>query len=150
MLIYEMKQVLSDLEQGRFVRTQVVNHQVVQKEDNFNEINQGITQIVEDYIHFDRVPIISPNGDVLVKEISFIMRRGMNTVISGPNGCGKSSLFRILSGLWPLAGGVLRRPHMDKLFYIPQRPYLPPGTLRDQIIYPHSKERILRSDEQIR
>ena len=150
MLIYEMKQVLSDLEQGRFVRTHVVNHQVVQKEDNFNEINQGITQIVEDYIHFDRVPIISPNGDVLVKEISFIMRRGMNTVISGPNGCGKSSLFRILSGLWPLAGGVLRRPHMDKLFYIPQRPYLPPGTLRDQIIYPHSKERILRSDEQIR
>lgn len=150
MLIYEMKQVLADLQKGRFVRTQVVNHEVVQKEDNFNQINRGITQIVDDYIHFDRVPIISPNGDVLVQEISFIMRRGMNTVISGPNGCGKSSLFRILSGLWPLAGGVLRRPHMDKLFYIPQRPYLPPGTLRDQIIYPHSKDRVLRSDQQIR
>ncbi len=149
-LIYEMKQVLGDLEQGRFVRTQVVDKHVVQREDNINEINRGLTEFTEDYINFDRVPIISPNGDVLVKEISFEIHRGMNTVISGPNGCGKSSLFRILSGLWPLAGGVLRRPHMDKLFYIPQRPYLPPGTLRDQIIYPHSKERITRSDEEIR
>lgn len=98
----------------------------------------------------DKVPVITPNGDVLVQELSLEIYRGMSTVISGPNGCGKSSLFRILSGLWPLAGGVLKRPHMDKLFYIPQRPYLPPGTLRDQIIYPHSKERITRDDDYIR
>ena len=101
-------------------------------------MNQGKIEYSEDFIEFDNIPIKSPNGDVLVENMQFKVKRGMNTVITGPNGCGKSSLFRILSGLWPITSGVLRRPHMDKLFYIPQRPYLPPGTLRDQIIYPHT------------
>lgn len=102
-------------------------------------MTKGKLEYTEDYIEFSNVPIISPTGDVLIEEMNFKVTRGMNTVITGPNGCGKSSLFRILSGLWPLGGGVLRRPHMEKLFYIPQRPYLPPGKLRDQIIYPHSE-----------
>lgn len=87
---------------------------------------------------------MSPNGDILVPEISFLINVGMHTIITGPNGCGKSSLFRVLGGLWPLVGGTLYRPHMDKLFYIPQRPYLPPGTLREQIIYPHNKAAMIR------
>lgn len=85
--------------------------------------------------------------------MSFEVRKGVNTVVTGPNGCGKSSLFRILSGLWPLSGGVLERPNIEKLFYVPQRPYLPPGTLRDQVIYPHSKQTMMRkgfTDDDIR
>jgi len=91
-------------------------------------------------IKFDRVPLISPNGDVMIKEMSFEIQEGMHVMIAGPNGCGKSSLFRILGELWPIFGGEVHKPSLDKIFYIPQRPYLPVGTLRDQIIYPQTPD----------
>jgi ABC-type uncharacterized transport system fused permease/ATPase subunit len=69
----------------------------------------------------------------------------MNTFISGANGCGKTSLFRILGGLWPLKGGVLTRPSKNDIFYIPQKAYLPKGTLRDQIIYPMTHDEFIRN-----
>ncbi|CAL8131714.1 unnamed protein product [Orchesella dallaii] len=101
--------------------------------------------VIQDHIiRFEHVPIVTPNGDVLVKALSMEVKSGTNVLVCGPNGCGKSSLFRILGELWPLRGGVLTKPARHQLFYVPQKPYMPYGTFRDQIIYPDTKQDMLR------
>jgi len=145
-LVYEIKDVLCDLEEGKYERIMIADGKqagsvIADKKESIISLSKG--EIIEsETIRFEEVPIVSPNGDTLVEKISFEIKPGMNCIVTGPNGCGKSSLFRILGSLWPLFGGKLYRPILEKMFYIPQRPYLPPGTLRDQIIYPHSLEQM--------
>ncbi|CAF4904118.1 unnamed protein product [Pieris macdunnoughi] len=103
-------------------------------------------------ISFDKVPLVTPNGDVLIKELTFEVKSGINVLVCGPNGCGKSSMFRMLGELWPIFGGTLVKPPKGKLFYVPQRPYMTLGTFRDQIIYPQTRDEMVRrgrTDEEL-
>ncbi|EPE30591.1 P-loop containing nucleoside triphosphate hydrolase [Glarea lozoyensis ATCC 20868] len=127
--------VMDDIKAGRFQKT------LVQDDESGEqlEVMSGRGKVIEsEDIEFINVPIVTPGGSILVKELSFSMKRGDHVLVVGPNGCGKSSLFRILGGLWPVYGGTVRKPSLSQVFYVPQRPYLSSGSLRQQIIYPDS------------
>eukprot|EP00667_Euglena_gracilis_P001665 EG_transcript_1663 len=95
-----------------------------------------------DFIKFEGCDIVSPDGQVLVANLSFEVQPGVNVMVTGPNGCGKSSLFRVIGELWPLHSGRLCKPEREAVFFVTQRPYMPLGTLRDQIIYPHTLDQM--------
>lgn len=137
----ELIRVLKDLNSGKYERTMINNSASADMEI---EVGKGIIAFQDNIIKFEKVPLVTPNGDILVKELSFEVKSGTNVLVCGPNGCGKSSLFRILGELWPSWGGKVTKPPRGKLFYIPQRPYMTLGSLRDQIIYPHTFEEMKR------
>ncbi|RDD42669.1 ATP-binding cassette sub-family D member 3 [Trichoplax sp. H2] len=135
--ITELMTVLKDLNNGLYERTMVTGGSKPRLD--FAPGNGKI--VYEDHIiRFEDVPLVTPNADLLVDGLNFEVKSGQNVLVCGPNGCGKSSLFRILGELWPLFGGVLVKPEKKKLFYVPQRPYMTIGSLRDQIIYPDTLE----------
>ncbi|XP_050067522.1 ATP-binding cassette sub-family D member 3 [Anopheles maculipalpis] len=138
----ELTVVLKDLNSGRYERTMVNNSAIADAGDIGP--GMGLLKFQDNLIKFDHVPLVTPNGDVLVKDLTFEVKSGMNVLVCGPNGCGKSSLFRILGELWPTWGGKVTKPPAGKLFYIPQRPYMTLGSLRDQIIYPHTHQEMKR------
>ncbi|BAO40557.1 peroxisomal long-chain fatty acid import protein 1 [Kluyveromyces marxianus] len=154
---------------GRFVQLRRNIQQLQGVSLRLNKFNDELDEIIsapqlredavpieynENVIEFQNVPLVTPTGQVLVSELSFKLERFNHMLIIGPNGCGKSSLFRLLGGLWPISKS-LNPDHETKLimpprkgtlnestiYYLPQKPYMSSqGTLREQLIYPDTMD----------
>jgi len=108
------------------------------------------------------VPVVSPDS-IVVRHVDLVPPRSSRTLIRdlnltvgpqqrllvvGPSGCGKTSFLRLVSGLWPAASGQVERPPVGELMFIPQKPYMLLGSLREQLCYPQPPDRF--NDSQLR
>ena len=94
----------------------------------------------------EKLTVKLPNGRILIKELNFDLEQSKRLLVTGASGCGKSTLLRTLAGIWFYAEGSINLPEGAKVLFLPQRPYLPLGTLRRALEYPstenQSKERL--------
>ncbi|PZD75026.1 Vitamin B12 transport ATP-binding protein BacA [Acaryochloris thomasi RCC1774] len=97
-----------------------------------------ITTEISDRLEVANLTLFTPNyQQMLVEDLSVELSTGEGLLIRGPSGCGKSSLLRAIATLWNSGSGTLYRPEPEQMLFLPQRPYMILGTLRDQMRYPH-------------
>lgn len=95
----------------------------------------------------DAMQVNLPDGTPLLEKITFSLNQGENVLIKGISGSGKSTLLRAIAGIWPFVEGKINLPERDQLMFIPQKPYIPLGTLCEALLYPGSKP---VSDDELR
>jgi putative ATP-binding cassette transporter len=86
-------------------------------------------------LHTDNLDVALPDGTKLLQHTALTVQPGESVLLQGPSGSGKSTLFRAFAGIWPFAVGTVHVP--TNTMFIPQRPYVPDGTLRDALTYPN-------------
>ena len=111
--------------------------------------NQRTFDIVKDNrLAVENLTLETPNYQkTLFRNLSVALQPGQGLLIMGESGSGKTSLLRAIAGLWNSGTGVIYRPELKEMLFLPQRPYMILGTLRDQLIYPNAKVDV--SDEKL-
>jgi vitamin B12/bleomycin/antimicrobial peptide transport system ATP-binding/permease protein len=92
---------------------------------------------VADHLELKDITLKTPNHQrTLIENLSVKLSMGESLLVRGASGCGKSSLLRSIAGLWNAGSGTVLRPPLAEVLFLPQRPYMVLGTLRDQLLYP--------------
>jgi putative ATP-binding cassette transporter len=93
-------------------------------------------------IHIENLSIAHSNGRIVVADASVVIGLGEKVLLTGESGSGKSTLIRALAGLWPWGSGFIGLPKGKRVAFVPQKPYLPVGTLRNALLYPEAESRV--------
>ncbi|MEA2757882.1 MAG: vitamin B12/bleomycin/antimicrobial peptide transport system ATP-binding/permease protein [Methylobacteriaceae bacterium] len=87
-------------------------------------------------VTLDHVTLGLPDGRRIVEDANLAFKAGEPTLVAGPSGSGKSTMFRGISGIWPFGDGQIELPEGANIMLLPQKPYIPIGTLRNAVTYP--------------
>jgi putative ATP-binding cassette transporter len=96
----------------------------------------GMAQGDAQELRLENFAVALPDGRQLIRPTDLALRPGESTLLTGPSGSGKSTLFRAIAGIWPFGAGRVVTPRGATMMLLPQRPYIPIGTLRGAVTYP--------------
>ena len=108
--------------------------------DDAKKIQSKVTTVTAPELKISALNVSLPTGRELLKKLSLQLENAKSLLVTGASGCGKSTLLRTLAGIWAHASGEISLPENSRVMFLPQKPYLPLGTLRRALIYPSAEK----------